>query len=108
MQLRKLIQVAFAFSVIALLVFTPVTGYALQRSPNEPSIVVLDGRTEPPISVSNSRLQRAPNSPGNIVLDGHPEPPISVSIGRWFTVVSAVGLRVAPISGSREISRNGR
>lgn len=81
--MRKLINVAIVCSVITVPLFVPVTGYALQRASNAPS-VVLQGHSDPPITIFDGRLQSAPNTPSIIVLNGHPEPPISIS--RFWSV----------------------
>ena len=57
MEMLKKAKLSLAAVVITLGVLTPGTAFSLQRAPGTPNIVVLDGRTEPPISVTVVRAE---------------------------------------------------
>jgi hypothetical protein len=48
-------------------VLVPTTGYSLNRAPGAPSVIVLDGRTEPPISARIVRAETKPRTNAVIV-----------------------------------------
>ncbi len=55
---KQTIVLAIGVSILA-----PAVAYPLQFAPGTPSIIVLDGRTEPPISVQNNRAELKPRRP---------------------------------------------
>lgn len=89
-KLKRVVTIAL-LPVVMVLLFAPVTGHALQRPANQPSIIVLDGRTEPPISVTGSRAETKPRRTYKLAV-----------------YVPVFGLRLVTIPSLLEISRTWR
>ena len=70
----------------------PITGSALMRDPAKPGNALLDGHSDPPLS-----LRQAAGTPSINALDGHSDPPVSIrSTGR--TVSQTAGRRTVTLT----------
>ena len=57
--LRKL-RATMMLAVVLIGLLVPATAFSLERPPGTPTVIILDGRTEPPISVSDVKAQVKP------------------------------------------------
>ena len=76
--MHKATKLAIVCAVFTLSIFAPRTGYALQRAPDAPTVIVLSGHPEPPIKLATSRDGITQGkSRMYVVLEGHSDPPLS-------------------------------
>ena len=88
MEMFKRARLAVVVALLVYQAFAPTTAHPLERPPGAPSIIVLEGRTEPPISIAIVRAEAKP-----------------LRDTRVIAIVPFLGLRLVIVPSFAQISR---